>query len=89
MACCGSQSTTTEIEWCAHMVVASVLLTREMVQPGVACDYEVDGSIFVWFKMPTKKFVTDDWMALKPLERQILLGLEHLDGLVGHIFRQV
>ena len=39
--------------------------------------------------MPTEKLVADDWMAFKPLKRQILLGLEHLDRLVGHILRQV
>ena len=73
----------------AVMIVASVLLSREAVQPRISCDYEVDGSIFIWFKMPTEKLVTDDWMALKPLKRKILRGLEHGDRLVGHIFRQV
>ena len=70
------------------MVVASLLLTREAVQ-FIACDYEVDGSIFIWFKMPTEELVADDWMAFKPFQWQILRGLEHLDRLVGHILRQV
>ena len=71
------------------MVVASVLLTREAVQPCIACDNKVDGSIFVWLEMPTEKLVTDDWMAFKPLKRQILRGLEHVDRFICHILRQV
>ena len=39
--------------------------------------------------MPTKTFVTYDWIALKPLEQQILSGLEHLDRFICHVLRQV
>ena len=48
------------------MVVASLLLTREAVQPCIACDYEVDCAIFIWFEMKTEKLVADDWIAFKP-----------------------
>ena len=62
---------------------------EEVVQPCITRYHEVDGAIFIWFKMKREKLVADDWMAFKPFQWQILRGLEHLDRPVCHILRQV